>query len=317
MEWILNDLSLSKNFSDVDDFVVKMSEFLKVKNNNRQLNQHMLCSRSLGNMKVLENVTFSQVVMKRIDPNLRSQILSWLNKKGPFWADDRVINDDDYFEFNAIDVTDQGLGECARRKISGFPVCSYSFEGNYSNSPLIIQHGLAEEPFGFYDIENISGINGLIASVADALPTPKNWREAIDRLIEKYQCLIISKKVYEQMAPIPFSEGNYKSIDERFRVLKEYIESRDQHGDHTAQTEQIVENYFHGEKAWFSNSSDSERRKFKKALSFVDLLDAKKKLFPFHGKIKTPQLRIHFGWPISPNVKKIQVVYIGEKLTKR
>jgi hypothetical protein len=36
----------------------------------------------------------------------------------------------------------------------------------------------------------------------------------------------------------------------------------------------------------------------------------------WHGKVKTPQYRIHFSWPISA-VAPLYVVYIGPKITKR
>ena len=35
-----------------------------------------------------------------------------------------------------------------------------------------------------------------------------------------------------------------------------------------------------------------------------------------HGKVKTPQIRIHFSWPITASTP-LYVVYVGYKITKK
>ncbi|WP_299774671.1 hypothetical protein [uncultured Pseudoteredinibacter sp.] len=317
MEWILNDLSLSHQFDNVDDFVEKMSVFLKAKTSDSLLNKNVLCPRQLGSVEVFEGLTFSHVVLNLVSRNLRAQILSWVNKNGPFWSDNRVDNPDDYFEYGSLDVTDQGLGECARREIAELDVTSFSFDGDYSKSPLVIRHGLEEASLGHYDIENIWGIDSLVVAAKESLPKPRNWDEAIDRVKEQCPHIKLSGLVNEQMSPVPFSIGNFESICERFRILREYLDSRDASGNHTEATNVILRNFFQGDKAWFSGSSADECRTFSEKLSFIDLYDGEKKLFPFHGKIKTPQLRIHFEWPVPADRSEIQVVYIGPKITKR
>lgn len=317
MNWILNDLSLSLQFCDVDDFACKMAELLKAKSSSKLLERRVLCSRQLGSIEVIENLTFSHVVMKYVNPNLRKQILSWIDKNGPFWCDEKTPNRDDYFEYQSINVTDLGLGECARRIINGVDVRSYSFDGEFGKTPLAVQHGLAEEPFGTYDIDNIWGVGALKDSAQGVEFQPKNWKEAIDRLKERFPGILFSDYVYNQMDPVPYSEGNFESLCERFRVLTEYLDSRDLEGRHTEKSESILKDYFQGDKAWFSGESDRNIKDFEAELKFEDLFDGKRKLFPFHGKIKTPQLRIHIEWPIPPARDKVQVVYVGPKITKR
>ena len=44
---------------------------------------------------------------------------------------------------------------------------------------------------------------------------------------------------------------------------------------------------------------------------------ATSKLFcPWHGKVKSPQYRIHFSWPTTATTP-IYIVYVGPKLTKK
>jgi hypothetical protein len=52
-------------------------------------------------------------------------------------------------------------------------------------------------------------------------------------------------------------------------------------------------------------------------MSFVDPENPAKKFFcPWHGKIQTPQFRIHFEWPIPAHQQRLKVLYIGPKITK-
>ncbi len=55
----------------------------------------------------------------------------------------------------------------------------------------------------------------------------------------------------------------------------------------------------------------------KKDMTFTDPEDAQKGLFcSWHGKIKTPQIRIHFEWLRPKGQRSIKVAYIGPKITK-
>lgn len=318
MQWIINELSLEAQFTDLDDFENKIGKLLCLKHQHAQLKANLLAARGeLNRIVLFNNLTFSEIVSKKINKNLRKQILSWLDKNGPFWTDQRVPHHDDYFSYQSRDVTDLGLGECARRKIGSLEISAYSFSGVFSQTPLAVDHGLPEDPQGQYLIDNIFDIESLQQSANCALPKPHNWDVALTRLIEQFPNLMISDQVFQQMFPVPFGIGIYDAIVDRCRVLSEFIDSRDKNGRNTPRSQECLDQYFGGEKAWFVNSSETERAQFKSALTFADLIDQRPKLFPYHGRIKNPQLRIHFEWPIAQSQKQIQIVYIGPKLTKR
>ena len=91
----------------------------------------------------------------------------------------------------------------------------------------------------------------------------------------------------------------------------------DEHGQRTPEGDRIYQDYFTGDKAWFTDSSESEKHNFKSSLTFLDPENKKEHIFcPWHGKINTPKMRIHFSWPISHD-KPLHMVYIGHKLTKK
>jgi hypothetical protein len=62
-----------------------------------------------------------------------------MSSAGPFWDDSRAPNAEDLFYFENEDVTDQGLGEVARRLLLGIEAHTYSFTGpavRFQRSPL-------------------------------------------------------------------------------------------------------------------------------------------------------------------------------------
>ena len=79
-----------------------------------------------------------------------------------------------------------------------------------------------------------------------------------------------------------------------------------------------VEQYFFRRgKALFSDSSDSEKNdaNFRTAMTFKDP-EGRELICFWHGKIKTPQYRIHFSYPLKKGAP-LYIAYIGEKLTKK
>jgi hypothetical protein len=88
-------------------------------------------------------------------------------------------------------------------------------------------------------------------------------------------------------------------------------------GERTAEGNRLYQDHFTGDKAWFSDSSDTEVSEFADALTFKHpARPGETILCRWHGKVKTPQIRIHFTWPVSHR-DPLYVVYIGPKLTIR
>lgn len=317
MEWILNDLSLEGRYHEVHDFVSDIEKIVKLRFSYKNINDSFLCPRNIGDIKVLGDKTFSQLVLAQAPRDLKVQIMAWVSKKGPFWCDSRTFQEDDYFEHNNIDVTDLGLGECGRKVIMEQDVTSYSFSGEYSQSPLAVQHGLSEQVFGNYEIVNLWSEEQLIASSKSALPLPVSWKTALDVLESKYVHLLFSPELIDQISTLPYNRTVFERMDELCRVLEEYLSSRTKEGEASERTIEILSEFFRGRKAWFSDETDEDKKNFEHDLKFLDSRDQKSKKYSFHGKIKTPQVRVYFEWPIPPEQKDIQIVYFGPKITKK
>ena len=245
--------------------------------------------------------------------------MAWMSKNGPFWDDERQSNADDYFEFDGIDVTDAGLGEAARRILAGNEVTTYSFsrpDKRFSFSPLAVMHGLPEAPINTVCFENIWEICRLEQAFENSTPPPSDWSDMTQRLRAKFVNLLIPDGAVNTLKPQPFALHTAGKIEHLLRILDEFVSSR-KDGQNTNESQKILDNFFTGKRALFTDESNTNKAKFKRQLEFTDPDNPESKIFcPFHGKVSSPAYRIHFKWPMKANDNCIKVLYIGPKITK-
>jgi len=317
-KWLFNDLSAQGSIADGEAALRLFEPLLQLREENRVAKQLILCSRSLHAIELLNTTNLLTGVLANNSP-LKTLLLSWLTKYGPFWDDERVNNEEDYFECLGSDVTDQGLGEAARREILEQMTSCYSFEGVngvFATSPLEVVHGLPDEPEAILPIENFWDIEALRSEIQGCQPLPSNWGEAVSRARDDYPSLRISTQVERQISAEPFSQNVVERMNVLLGILQEFVSSRD-NGLNTVRTNELVAQHFSGGKALFSDESLSNKTKFRNELSFLDPDNQGEKEFcPYHGKIKTPQYRIHFVWPLRSEDEYLKVLYIGPKITK-
>ena len=126
--------------------------------------------------------------------------------------------------------------------------------------------------------------------------------------------LTFSPDSFEPLHGRPFHEGAADRVLLRLIVLQEVWNCVDDRGGRTPEGHKLYQKHFVGDKAWFSDSSKSEKRAFEDELTFA--VDGKGLCCSWHGKVKWPQLRIHFSWPVRA-AEPLYVVYVGPKITKR
>ncbi len=240
----------------------------------------------------------------------------WLNQQGPFWEDTRGHGPDDYFECNGDVVTDTALGEAAfwcfkgleRRlvslipslwQLSPLPVTWYPDSGNGDNVE-VVNHW---EP------------NGVEAAL-QAAPVPlTSWRQLEDTSRDRCTRLAFLQDSFEPLRGHPFANGAAQRILVLLDTLNRLMICRDERGRRTSEGQEIYQNHFTGDKAWFTDSSDTEKRDFRSELTFA-VPGGAPRLCGWHGKVKSPQLRVHFNWPVDGD-ETLYVAYVGPKITKR
>jgi hypothetical protein len=317
--WI-NDLSLSGQYQSVKEFCTTLDQLLSLRERNEVIQGRILCSPELGTRPVIGNTILRDIVLHQSSHLLRQRTLRWIGKDGPFRTGERAPNDDDLFWFERKEVTDQGLGEAARRRILSLDARTFSFPGSEpscDSSPLEVVHGLLEEPLANVEVPNTCSPELIASGVVNSLGLPRSWHAAFDSLRIQFHRIAFAPELERFVEGQPFVRYVYERSRELLAVLDRLLVSRDENGQWTSESNGLIANHFQGEKAWFSDESEGNKRDFERELTFRDPEDVSKELFcPWHGKIKTPQYRIHFQWPIGADQTRAKVVYIGPKITK-
>lgn len=322
MQWFVNDLSLDGQFNDIEDFRIILEPLLKLRNQEPLLRQNLFCSRTIGTRPVTYRDSFCQAILSLVDRDFKSLTLNWINKNGPFWDDNRQDNPDDYFECQEEDVTDQGIGEAARRFLDDQKTEIYSFvrsRFNFETSPLTVLHGFPEDPLDVLSIENHWEIKQLREALRSAQPEAQNWKELLEYVEDNFRGLIIPfENIYGQISPYPINRVLVERIKKLLRILNNIVEQTNVSGSLTTEGVDLFNKYFIGQRALFTDESASNKHKFRELLTFSDPVNHSRSIFcPWHGKIRSPQFRIHFEWPRPQGQRQIKVLYIGPKITKK
>lgn len=318
MDCFIHDLSLNSQYGNSENFFDQLKQLMRLRHELPVVKQGLRCSRMIADRPVTPLQNFREVMQECKDHNLRNLTLQWIQSNGPFWDDERELAEDDYFECAGYDVTEQGAGEAARRASKGFDVATYSFaSGGFDSSPLSIQHGLSESPLGNFELRNYWDVNQLQNAARAAIPKPESWEQTIEQARLRFPKLLLADYLIDPLRRETFTSYLAERIFELLGKLHEFVESRSPDGTYSPQTYELIDNHFAGQKAWFTDESDTNKTHFEKALSFVDPSNSAISLFcPWHGKIKTPQYRIHFPWPLQSHETQLRIVYIGPKITK-
>lgn len=254
---------------------------------------------------------------KAFDRNMLRALMGWLNRHGPFWEDLRHHSGDDYLEYNDELVTDSAMGEAACCLIQGISRSLVSLKpSSYLISPLLVNwhdgcHVRTAEVANYWEPEAVE-------AALEAAPLQiGSWRdlEALARM--RYPDLTFSDNSFDPLMGHPFGRSPAENLLLRLNVLHELKNGFNERGERTPEGHVLFQKHFTGDKAWFSDSSDSEKARFESELTFAHPARAGEWLFcTWHGKVKTPQLRVHFSWPIRAK-DPLYIVYVGPKITRR
>lgn len=283
----------------------------------RKFGRELYCHRNLCHAKVTNTLRMPQAI-QLLSQDKKSALMQWLTRHGPFWEDDRVHGPDDYLECNAQIVTDTAIGEAAFRCFHGGDHRLVSLvPSSWEFTPLSVWLRLDGGDDLVTKIMNYLTTDVLEAALRSAPRIIETWDQLAVIAQERFPHLTFALDAFDPFRGHPFVPGAAQRIIERLDVLERMKCCFDEFGERTVEGHRLYQDYFTGDKAWFSDSSASEKIDFKSELTFKHPKTQNETLFcSWHGKIKTPQLRIHFSWPIGADIP-LYVVYAGQKITKR
>ena len=318
MELLANDLSFHGQFSDITTFHQAFKRLMILQRIARSFGRELHCHRDITSSYVMPNMTIQQAIQKLSRDECRSA-MGWLTKYGPFWEKERNHGPDDYLECNGEIVTDTAVGEaayCCLHRIDRVLVSL--IPSSWDFSPVMVKWYRDDADVQKVDVLNYRTPQELESALRSAPAAITSWEALKQFSVSHCPHLIFSPNCFNSLRGHPFVKGaahRVLSLLKALDLIKSYADAGERG---TSDWNSLYQDYFTGAKAWFSDSSDTEKVEFQTELTFPHPTNVQNKLFcPWHGKVNNrPPLRIHFSWPLRVS-EPLYVVYVGPKLTRR
>lgn len=314
MKFYTNELSLEKQFNSIEEFTKALSKIMKARGLIKSFGYTLNCSRSISNQPVIEGQSFHQVLQK-LSKSQKLAVLTWTSKDGPFWEEERNHCEDDYIECNDDIITGTSIAEASTDIKQDNPASLVSFENSSWPTPNVVTQWHDDEKISEILVPNYDDLSKLEKLTSELEAPLRSWSDLENECRRRFHEILISEDAFSPIKATPFSKYVSERVIFLLSILEKLSKCNDENGDRNEEGHEIYQNFFTGDKALFSDSSDGEKEKFKKELTFSDPKNPSESLFcPLHAKIKSPQIRIHFN-SISSN-ERTCITYVGPKITK-
>lgn len=313
MDLLLNDLSVHGQFPDISSFRESIIGIMALRKVAHDFGREVYSHRNIGNGRINAMATLFDA-LQTLSRDEKRALLGWLTRRGPFWEDAAEHGRDHWLECGDEIVTETAVGEAAYCAVIGIDRRLVSFAPSaWEYSPVIAT--MRNDDAVDVTVPNYWQMTALEAALQDAQPKPKSWGDLAIAASARFQLLTFSADCFEYLNGHPFDPGVADRILSRLHVLNRLMASVDGAGRWTLEGHRLYQDYFTGRRAWFSDSSDTEKNEQGNKLTFRHPELPGRTLFcPWHGKINTPPYRIHFAWPEQTGAA-LYVVYIGWHVT--
>ncbi len=315
MELLLNDLSLHGQFHSARDFEESIGRVMEMRVLAGRFGRKLHCHRNLVNAQVTPELLMPRVV-GALGADTRRALMGWLTKHGPFIEDIREHDVDDYLACGDEVVTDTAVGEAAYCRFYGVDRGLVSLSPSlWETSPLQVTWHNGDSKS--VDVENYWEREALQRGLESAPAPMRTWRDLEGIVRTRYAALTFSDDAFEHIRPHPFVQNAAHGIIRILDVLHELKHAFDAQGRLTNEGRALRDKHFTGE-ALISDSSDTDKERYRKELTFRNPLNPNEDLFcPMHGKVNsTVPIRVHYHWPIRADAP-VYVVYVGRKIATK
>jgi len=320
VELFVNELSVHGQFQDQHGFNMALSRLKGVREVAKRYGHEVQCQRTFFHVReAMPGVAVWEAVLKLTDPDIQQYLRLWFEKAGPFWDGQGRHEPNEYLECCDDVVTDTAVGEAAFRLMHGVRsglVSIFPSAWNFTPVEVIWRREAEGDASWVVRVQNW----WCAAALEDALqeiPPLRTWDGFRKAAIDNFGQLEFSESCFASLAGKTFYQAAAKRFWERLDILNRLSGAFGEDGVRTKEGHQMYQMHFTGDKAWFSDSSDTEKRRFREALTFPHPVEGAGSLFcPWHGKVSYLHLRLHFSG-IPKAGEPVYVVYVGPKLTKR
>ena len=322
MSLFLNELSLEGQFSTSQAFLVALDVIMQAREEAEKHQCKVYCCDALRSARVTQTSSFSEEVKHLGNKTQKTDIIRWFERTN--WTMEPQHTPNHYFAYNDNLVTDTSIAEAAFRFERGENSSLLSFAPSpfHQASVEVIWHRDSEnqKPISLPNVFYMEGVTALLHQWSEAKRNHPltTWGQLIEWGRQYCPHLMFAEYILEPLRGIPFYPSVAQQAQKRFEVLESLVSAVDSSGRRTAQGHALYQEYFTGDRAWFTPESNSNKQKFAKELTFPHPAKLGETLFcSWHGKISQETFRIHFHWPLSSPTELLYIVYIGPKITKK
>lgn len=314
MTILFNERSLRKNIKSSEELFEELKSVMKVRQILLKREIHIHCHRNLINYNFENGEVILNHIM-RFDKTELIDVMNWLSKTGPFWDDEQLHSIADNYFHDGEAVSGTALAEAAAQSYCENKHDVFSLMNEkYSDSKINILWRDNSTCLSL-NIDNHLSSESLEERIKSSEKNIESWGQLEVMARKVFLNIDFTDGCFVFLKKIPFYKAASRSIFEKLKVLDKIKSCFDESGSFTQEGNEIYRDHFTGDKAWFSDSSESEKNDFSNEMTFK-IKDGDNRSCPWHGKVKTPQIRIHFTYPIE-HQSPLYVVYVGGKITKR
>ena len=301
----VNDLSIHGQFQDIPSFKKAILYIMTLRKTAKQFGRTLYCHRKIASARVTHDLSMFHAIQYFSKDEKRS-VMQWLTKNGPFWEDNHGHSPDEYIECKGFVVTETGIGEAAYHIFFKEESGLISFiPSNWLYSPIHVTWFHDEESSSHMQVDNFWNKEQLLNKLKSSPLPLTSWKQLENTSIQRFYNLTFGDNAFLPLDGLPFVSSASYRLFFIFNTLSQIKDCFDSKGSRTSEGHEIYQKFFTGKKgkggsgAIFKDSSDSEKISFKDQLTFRHPDKPGEKLFcPWHGTVQTPQLRVHFSWPI-------------------
>lgn len=314
MEILFNERSLNDGIKSQEELHEEIKSVMIARQFLLKKDKNIYCHRNFINHQLSNNEKIIKYIM-RFEKTDKIDVLTWLTKTGPFWDDNQLHSSEDSYFHLSENISGSSLAEAAAciycdEERHTFSLKSESYNGERINIIWKNENENIE-----LSIENHISVETLAQKTSLSTNNIESWDQLEKMARSEFKNLEFIKECFIPLNKLPFYKAASTSIMAKLSVLNILKDSFEDSGKFTPQGQELYQQHFTGDKSWFSDSSESERKDFEKEMTFK-INEKEKRLCAWHGKVKTPQIRIHFSDPVEKN-NPLYIAYIGEKITKR
>ena len=316
MELIFNDRSVHGQFPELGAFHEAIKRVMAIREVARRFSREIKCHRNLAHAQVTHNSNFMGAVRGLTVPQQQA-LRQWLTRLGPFWEDAAQHSSaHDLLALGDQVVTGTAVAEAAYCIAHGTSSALISLDpSSWLSSPLLISW-YEERHDSQISVPNFWDAGDLRIALESTPMQMRSWADLETTVRGRYPDLTFSENSFSPLEGHPFSRTAALRISKLLDILQSMKNCFDENGQRTSQGHALYQQHFTGDNAGFSDSSDTEKFRYRSNLTFQHPASPEDWLFcTWHGKVRSPQLRVHFSWPIRAD-EPLYIVYVGPKITK-